>query len=128
MIIENNPQSDLLNTIGQGILSVDTRLILLCAVLFVGVFVALLKLKKRRVPSGWETINLVLTVIQLYSAPVVLSMLVLTQPPAVDRVSALQRQSAGMIAGIFLIGGVISQIMKFWAQSKTRSKKSHSGG
>jgi Na+-transporting NADH:ubiquinone oxidoreductase subunit NqrB len=128
MIIENNPQSDLLNTIGQVILSVDTRLILLCAVLFVGVFVVLLKLTKRRVPSGWETINLVLTVIQLYSAPVVLSMLVLTQPPAVDRVSALQRQSAGMIAGIFLIGGVISQIMKFWAQSKTRSKKAHSGG
>ena len=111
---ENNPQGDLLNTIGQAILKVDTRWVIIGAVLIVGIFSLVLWKRKNRWVSREDAVGLGLTLPQLYSAPVLFSMLVLIQPPAVDLVGNFQRQSAGLLAFIFLIAGVIVQVKKVW--------------
>ena len=117
MIIQNSSQSDLLNRIGQAFLTVDTRWIFVGALLFVGVFWLVVKYKKQRDMSREDAMSLGLAVLQLYSAPVLFSMLVLTQPPAVDLVSNVQRQGAGLLAFIFLVAGVFIQIKKLWTTS-----------
>ena len=105
---------DSLNDIGQAILTVDTRWIVLGAVLMIGIFYLALKYVKKREMSRDDAQSLGLALLQLYSAPVLFSLLVLTQPPAVNLVGSLERQGAGLLAFIFLGAGVFVEIKKIW--------------
>ncbi len=126
MNTDNNPQSDILDAVGQLILRLDTRWLIIVAVAFVSVFTIILRLWKQRWPTREEALTLGLTFLQLYSAPVLFSMLVLTQPPAVELVSNFQRQSAGLLAFIFLVAGVFVQIKKLWDLELTADHQSRS--
>src|SRR5260370_38273438 len=101
----NTPHSDVLNDIGQAVLTVDTRWIVLGAVIIVLIFYLALKYKKNREMSRDDAQSLGLALLQLYSAPVLFCLLVLTQPPAVNLVGALERQAAGLLGFIFLLAG-----------------------
>ncbi len=114
MSSHTNAQSDFLSDIGLAILTLDTRWVIVAAIVFVGLYIFALYLKKKRFLRQDDAVSLGLALLQLYSAPVLFSMLVLTQPPAIDLVGTFQRQSAGALAFIFLIGGVLAQIKRFW--------------
>jgi hypothetical protein len=114
MSSQTNAKSDFLNEIGLAILTLDTRWVILAAIVFVGLYIVVHRWKKKRFMRQDDAVSLGLTLLQLYSAPVLISMLVLTQPPAIDLVGTFQRQSAGALAFIFLIGGVLTQIKRFW--------------
>lgn len=109
---ENPP--DFLNSIGRAILSVDTRWVILGALVVTGLFTLFFRYQKGKWVSREDALSLGLGLLQLYSAPVLFSLLVLTQPVALDLVSSYQRQSAGLLAFIFLAAGVFIQIKKIW--------------
>jgi hypothetical protein len=111
---ENNPP-DFLNTVGRAILGVDTRWVIIGAAVIVGLFTLFVRYKKGKWISRDDALSLGLGVLQLYSAPVLFSLLVLTQPVALDLVSGYQRQSAGLLAFIFLAAGVFIQVKKIWS-------------
>ncbi len=125
MNMSNGVQNDPLNAIGQAILTFDTRWMIIGVVFVVVVFITIAKLRQKRFPSREEAITLALALAQLYSAPVLFSMLVLTQPPAIDLVSNYQRQGAGLLAFIFLVAGFFIQIKKLWTGEAAKDNKNH---
>ena len=111
---ENAQPGGVLNDIGLYILGVDTRWIVVGAVLFLVVFSLVLKFVKKRGMSRDDAQSLGLALLQLYSAPVLFCLLVLTQPPAINQVGNFERQGAGLLAFIFLVTGVFGEIKKIW--------------
>jgi len=107
--------SDPLDRFGKAILTLDTRWVVVGAIVCVVLFLVLLRVIKKRNLSREDITTLGLTILQLYSAPVLFSVLVLTQPPAFHLMSNFQRQSAGLLAFIFLTAGIYAQIKKFWS-------------
>lgn len=114
--------TDRLDVAGKAILHFDTRYVLLASVIVVVVFAASLWFRKGRVPGRDEFISLVLKLAQVYSALVVAAVLLLTQPPAIAEIGTFQRQSAGLIAAIFLILAVVTDMASVW------KKKDADGG
>jgi len=127
MIDTTNAHPDYLNAVGQAILKADTRWVVVGAAIFVVIFYLAFRYKKKRGMSRDDAQSLGLALLQLYSAPVLFCLLVLTQPPAVDLVGNFQRQGAGLLAFIFLVAGVFVQIEKIWTDgSKPPNEQSHS--
>jgi len=112
----------ILEKCGLAILKFDTRWVIVASLLCVGIFYLVLRFgKQHRAMSTEEGVNLGLVLLQLYSAPVLLAVLVLTQPPAIDQISGLERQSAGLLAFIFMVGGVLQQIGNLWKADRNKS-------
>ncbi len=110
-----NAQPGILNDIGQAILRTDNRWIAVFAVVLLLIFFLTLRFgKQKRLMSREDAINLGLAFMQLYSGPLIFSLLVLTRPPALDLVSSGERESVGLLAFIFLVSGVFMQIKKIW--------------
>ena len=113
-ISPGSSDTDTLNDLGVAVLQLDTRWVILAALVFVGAFLVILKLKKQRWMSRDQIASLSLALLQLYSVPVIFCMLVLTDPPRFDLVSSFQRQGVGLLAFIFLVVGVFMQIYNIW--------------
>src|SRR6266550_4713496 len=124
------PPKDLLNNLGHSILALDTRWMVLTILGVVCVFCIVLRVVQGRFPSRGEAQDLAVVLLQLYTAPVLLAMLVLTDPPAVTQVDRLIRQGAGLLASIFFVTGVGVQVLTIWSGSKSKagSVQQHEGG
>lgn len=112
---DSDSKSEPLNALGHAILGVDTRWVVLGALLILILFCLINRVGKKRWPSRDETQSLSLALLQLYSAPVLFAMLVLTEPPAFGLVGNLERQGAGLLGSIFLAFGVFIEIRKVWS-------------
>lgn len=116
-------KADVLNEIGLAFLvKLDTRFVIIAAFIIVILFGLALWLTKKRFTSRDEAISLGHAFLNLYSAPVLFCLLVLTKPPAVGYVSDFLRQSAGLIASLFLGAGVLKQIWKIWTDDPENSQ------
>jgi hypothetical protein len=105
---------DSLNELGEFILSADTRWVFVAVVAALFVFLAALAAWRRKTLSREQTIRLALSFLQLYTALGIVSLLILTKPPAVHLVGDYVRQTGGFIAGVFLIAGVIEEVKRTW--------------
>ena len=99
-------EADVLNQAGLFLLTMDTRWIIIAAVLIILAFLAVGYWKNRRLPSVESIGFLFLALLQSYSAAVVLGALLLTDPPAVHLLGKFERQTAGMLTAIILLGGI----------------------
>jgi hypothetical protein len=109
--------SSVLDSIGNWILSADTRWVVIIAgvmVLLIGIYLAI----KHRALTTDASIHLGLTLAQIYSAAAIFAVLVLTEPPALGKLDAFARQSAGFIAFIVLIMGVWGHVQGLFGRIK----------
>ena len=114
-----SPKNDVLNDAGKWFLAtVDIRWVIVGAVVFVLLFWVALRWKKKRSMSREDVISLGQAVLNLYSAPVLFCLLVLSDPPIFDPAKKSLYQSAGFLASLFLALGVVKQIGKAWADEE----------
>ena len=119
----STPKSDVLDDAAKWFLAtVDTRWVIVGAVVFIVVFWLALKWKKNRSMSREDVIGLGQAVLNLYSAPVLFCLLVLSDPPVFDPAKKSLYQSAGFIASLFLTFGVVKQIWKAWTDEDKDKK------
>jgi len=112
-------KSDVLDKAGKWFLAtVDTRWVIVGAVVFIVLFWLALRGIKKRSMSREDVISLGQAVLNLYSAPVLFCLLVLSDPPAFDPAKKSLYQSAGFIASLFLAFGVVKQIWKAWTDEE----------
>ena len=111
---ESNPGNpDLLHRAGESLLQFDTRWVVVVAlVLFVLIY--FVKWKRKNAMPQTESVRLALALLQVYTGLAVLSVFILTQPPAIALMSNYQRQTCGLIVMVFLIVGVFQEAKKFW--------------
>jgi hypothetical protein len=110
----------ILDTIGNWILGADTRWVVICAgLLLIPSGIVLARQHRSLTMEGF--INLSLTLAQLYSASAIFAVFVLTDPPALGKLDPFARQSAGFIAFIALLLGVIKYLTELFGRSKVPS-------
>lgn len=120
-----SPKSDVLNDAAKWFLTtIDTRWVIVGAVVFILVFLLALKWKKKRSMSREDVISLGQAVLNLYSAPVLFCLLVLSDPPVFDPAKKSLYQSAGFVASLFLAFGFVKQIWKAWTEKSSSHRLS----
>ena len=108
-------KTDVLNEAGNWFLqTIDARWVIIGAIIFVVTFWMLLRWRKKRSMSREDAISLGQAILNLYSAPVLFCLLVLSDPPVFDPAKKSLYQSAGFLASLFLAFGVLKQIGKAW--------------
>ena len=121
----NTPEAhiseDVLNQFGLWILSVDTRWFLLTVLVGILLFVIVVRVKQQRWPSRDDAISLFLAAAQLYGAAAIAAILFLTEPAAIDKVGKFERQSAGLLAAIFLGAGLFVEMRRLWSRHTSGS-------
>jgi uncharacterized membrane protein YfcA len=120
-------KTDVLNEVGNWFLqTIDARWVIIGAIVFVVAFWLLLRWRKKRSMSREDAISLGQAVLNLYSAPVLFCLLVLSDPPVFDPAKKSLYQSAGFLASLFLAFGVLKQIGKAWTDGD-KDKPNSSG-
>jgi hypothetical protein len=113
----------ILDSIGRFLLTLDTRWLIIGSAVLVAIYLIVLRLKKGRWLATNDTIALALSLLQIYSAVAIFCTFVLTKPPAVLLLGELDRQSAGLLATIFLLASVFAQIRKVWTDATPAQNK-----
>ena len=120
-------KTDVLNEAGNWFLqTIDARWVIIGAIIFVVTFWMLLRWRKKRSMSREDAISLGQAILNLYSAPVLFCLLVLSDPPVFDPAKKSLYQSAGFLASLFLAFGVLKQIGKAWTDGD--KEKLNDGG
>ncbi len=108
----------MLDAFGRWILAADTRVVLIGAVIIAVVIGIVLASKGRKLATD-SYVHLGLTLAQIYSAGAIFAVLVLTDPPAFGKLDPFARQSAGLIACIVLIMGVVQHVLGLFGEAKS---------
>jgi hypothetical protein len=103
------------NTVGLAILDLDYRYPACLTVVLLGVLAVVMRLRRGHWPDQTEAIKGAMAILGLFSVGPIISVLLLTNPPAIDRLTSAERGLCGLICSLVLIYAGVREIMSvFW--------------